>query len=226
MRLSIIIPNYCEASNIAALLQYLQTCSPQAELIVVDGSSCDETAAIARATGARVLLSAAGRAVQMNLGAREALGDVLYFVHADTRPPESFEADIFDALRRGVQMGSYRYQFQSRNWLLRINAWFTRFYFMWCQGGDKTFFIRKADFFALGAYDEQYVVMEEYDFLRRALPVLRYEILPKNALVSARKYEQRSWLRVQLANARAFYMFRKKMPPEKIKAAYKKMLRS
>jgi rSAM/selenodomain-associated transferase 2 len=226
MRLSIIIPTYCEAGNIGALLHYLKQNSPQSEIIVVDANSPDNTAAVANAAGARVINSPiSGRARQMNLGAANASHEVLYFVHADTLPPQGFEQAIANALKRGVQMGCFRYRFQSDSWILRINSWFTRFYFMWCQGGDKTFFISKSDFQALGAYDERYVVMEEYDFLRRALPLLKFEILPENALVSARKYRNNSWLRVQLANALAFYMFNRNKHPEKIKAAYKKMLR-
>lgn len=226
MHLSIIIPTYCEAENIGALLHYLRLHSPQSELIVVDANSHDDTAALAAAGGARVIISKLpGRARQMNLGAAHATHETLYFVHADTLPPKRFEPAIAEALARGVQMGCFRYRFQSDSWILRINSWFTRFYFMWCQGGDKTFFIQKSDFHALGAYDEQYVVMEEYDFLRRALPLLKYEILPENALVSARKYRNNSWLRVQLANALAFYMFNRNEAPEKIKAVYKKMLR-
>jgi hypothetical protein len=66
--------------------------------------------------------------------------------------------------------------------------------------------------------------MEEYDFLRRAMKKHPLCILPKNVLVSARKYARNSWFRVQLANLGAFSMFRIGVMPEKIRQFYRSML--
>jgi rSAM/selenodomain-associated transferase 2 len=226
IKISIIIPTLNEAEHIELLVRHLMDNrgGVPMEIMVVDGGSTDATVSLAANSGALVLHSPKrGRAAQMNLGARAAQGEVLYFVHADTLPPPSFAMDILSALHKH-KMGCYRYQFAATSWLLRINAWFTRFHFSWCQGGDKTFFISTEDFWQLGGYDEYYTVMEEYDFLRRAKKHFSLHIIPKNAIVSARKYRNNNWLKVQLANYKAFSMFRRGASPDDIKQAYTKWL--
>ena len=171
MNLSVIIPTLNEASNIVNTIGTLQRHGGPhiLEILVVDGGSTDDTVQLAENCGARVLFSKEkSRAAQMNMGAEHSQGDILYFVHADTIAPQTFAAEIQSAMTRGVEMGCFRYKFDSSSWLLRINAYFTRFHFLFCQGGDKTFFIRRKLFFEIGQYDTRYVIMEEYDFLRRA----------------------------------------------------------
>lgn len=223
MRISIVIPVLNEAEAIGPLLQYLFAHGREQvkEIWVVDGGSTDGTVSIAEKTGARVLHSTVrSRAAQMNLGARQAQGDVLYFIHADTCPPASFAADIAQSLASGYSMGCYRYRFDSNSILLKINAFFNRFQWLCCQGGDKTFYIRRELFLHLGGYNEYYTIMEEYDFLRRVMPFHPLHIIPKYAVVSARKYQSNSWLRVQYANARVFRLFRNGASPEQMKKIY------
>lgn len=227
VRISIIIPVLNEASRIGDLVKYLchNGMDFVEEVLVVDGGSKDATVQTALQSGAKVLQSAAcSRATQMNLGAQAARAPVLYFVHADTLPPASYAADIRTALEANHVMGCYRYQFDSPRILLKINAYFNRFPWLWCQGGDKTFFIRREIFDELGGYDEYYTIMEEYDFLRRAMPRYPLYTIPKYATVSARKYEQNSWLRVQLANTLVFQLFRWGVAPLRLKRIYKSIL--
>ena len=94
--ISIVIPTYNEAAIIAQLVTYLQLygCNTIAEIIVIDGGS-DDTLRIAAQLGvitAKAVVK--GRAAQMNQGAAMASGSILYFVHADTLPPQSFTEDI------------------------------------------------------------------------------------------------------------------------------------
>jgi len=226
--ISIIIPVLNEAARIGPLVRYLREhgSGAVAEVLVVDGGSRDDTPRLAAESGATVLhCPVCSRAAQMNAGARAARGEVLYFVHADTLPPESFAADIGASLVSGYAMGCYRYRFDSPRFLLKINAFFNRFHWLWCQGGDKTFFINREIFDALGGYDEHFVIMEEYDFLRRAMPLHPLHIVPKYAVVSARKYEVNGWLRVQWANMVVFRLFRKGADPQEMRAVYKRLLR-
>lgn len=228
MRLSIIIPALNEAARIGSLVRHLSENGGKSltEILVVDAGSKDGTTAEAQKSGATVLhCPVCSRAAQMNFGAKAARGDTLYFVHADTMPPASFAADIHAALEAGYVMGCYRYKFDSSNILLKINAFFNRFHWLWCQGGDKTFFIKKEIFEKTGGYDERHVIMEEYDFLRRTMPVYKLLIIPKYAVVSARKYKQNGWLRVQLANIIVFNLWRLCVAPERLKKLYKTMLR-
>ena len=68
--------------------------------------------------------------------------------------------------------------------------------------------------------------MEEYDLIQRAMLLTSLHILPKYALVSARKYKTNSWIRVMLANKKAYQLFLKKVSPLKIKETYQRMLNS
>lgn len=228
-RISVIIPTLNEAAIIGQRIGRLISDSGGQlhELLVVDGGSQDGTVELAASAGARVLhCHTASRAAQMNRGAVAATGNVLYFVHADTQPPATFVADINQALNAGIVMGCYRYRFDSSSWLLKANSAFTRFPWLWCQGGDKTFFILKTTFEALGGYCERHIIMEEYDFLRRAWRAgYNFRVLPQYALVSARKYEKNTWLRVQFANLIAFNCWRWGASPGYVRKVYKYLLR-
>ncbi|MBL7818704.1 MAG: TIGR04283 family arsenosugar biosynthesis glycosyltransferase [Saprospiraceae bacterium] len=227
MTFSIIIPTLNEADNIAKLIHFFKTNTDNRllEIIVVDAQSKDNTAALAQTAGAKIMYaSRRGRAIQMNMGASIARGEVLYFVHADCLPPPSFLDDIEQAFTEGYALGCYRYRFNSQSFMLRINSYFTRFSPLWCRGGDETLFIKKHDFEQLNGFDESYCIMEEYDFIKRSQGILPFKIIPKYALVSARKYDTNSWLRVQIANFIAFNMFRLGISTSIIAQTYRKML--
>ena len=228
MTISIIIPTYNEAEHISQLVLELQQHGGNSviEIMVIDGGSQDNTPSKAQAAGAIVLSSPLkGRAAQMNYGATYAKGDILYFVHADVKIPASYVTDIEEALTEVYELGCYRYQFDSPKFMLKINAYFTRFSFLFCRGGDQTLYITRTLFDQLGGFDERFVIMEDYDILVRATRLARLKIIPKNALVSARKYENNSWLRVQLANLTAMLLFNFKANPQRIARTYKKMLK-
>ena len=227
MTLSIIIPTLNEADTITKLIHFLKKNGDYRllETIVVDAESSDETVSNARSNGAKVIVSSKrSRAVQMNIGAQAAKGDVLYFVHADCTPPTSFLDDIEQSITEGYAIGCYRFRFDNQSFMLRINAYFNRFEPLWCRGGDETLFIKKDTFEQLNGFDENFCIMEEYDFIKRARAIFPFKIIPKYAVVSARKYETNSWLRVQIANMMAFNMYRFGVSSEKIARTYRQML--
>jgi rSAM/selenodomain-associated transferase 2 len=225
--ISIIIPTLNEAENIGQIIDYLRQNGGEnlLEIIVVDAQSADDTERSARRHGATVLQSPKrSQAAQMNAGAAAAKGAILYFVHADCYPPTTFVNDILEAVNAGFPMGCYRYKFDSKAILLKINAFFNRFEPLFCRGGDETLFIECSIFNQLNGFDEQFCIMEEYDFIGRARQQFKFKIIPKYAVVSARKYETNSWWTVQKANAKVFSMFRKGVAPEEMAATYKRML--
>ena len=225
MTLSVIIPTYNEAGNIARLVAELRHYAPQAQVLVVDANSPDGTAEAARQAGATVLPAPQpGRAAQMNHGVAHATGELLYFVHADVSLHPDFVATITQAVANGYAAGCYRFRFDSRHPLLRINSYGTRFAGIMSRGGDQTLFITRALFEQLGGFDERFVIMEDFEIIQRIRRVARFFIAPHAVTVSARKYETNSWLRVQLANLTAFSLFFLKASPVKIARTYKAML--
>lgn len=211
MKISIIIPTFNEAENIGQLISHLFKNANEnlIELIVVDGGSNDGTCRIAKDAGAKVIIcTSKGRSCQMNEGAKNSSGEILYFVHADTIPPASFMTDIQETVDKGFPMGCYRFKFDSNKKILKFNAYMTRFDKLYCRGGDQTLFVTREVFEDLDGYRYDYKIMEEYDFLVRARKKYKFIIIPKEVIVSARKYEKRSWFRVMLANSVVFQMFK------------------
>ena len=228
MQISVIIPTYNEETVISALIRHLlaEPSGDLREVLVIDGGSTDQTVTLARKAGAQVHTCVQkGRAQQMNLGAALALGNVLYFVHADTRPPSGYVADIQQSLRAGYSIGSYRSRFCSTHPMLKLNSYFSRFDRFTCRGGDQTLFVARSLFNEVGGYDDYYVVMEDFDFIRRVRRRARFQVMPRDAYVSARKYEDNSYGRVTLANFIVFTMFRLGFSPQTLLSTYKRMVR-
>lgn len=209
MKISIIIPTYNEADYIQELLNYLHehANSSVAEILVVDGQSIDHTPQKVQDAGIKCIISPQkGRAAQMNLGARQAIGDILYFVHADSYPPKSYANDVVQSIENGAESGCYRFSFDSDKWLLKVNSWFTRFDRLMCRGGDQTLFIKRDLFEELNGF-KNYAIMEDFDIIKRLRERGTFHIIPKSAVVSARKYEENSYLKVNFINLIIFLMF-------------------
>ncbi|MFC5284371.1 TIGR04283 family arsenosugar biosynthesis glycosyltransferase [Pedobacter alpinus] len=226
MFLSIIIPTYNESENISNLITLLQKSHHKnLELIVIDGGSSDNTEAVVNSLGVQFYKSPRkGRALQLNYGASKSKGDVLYFVHADTLPPESYLEDIENALSEKFKIGCYRFRFNSNKKMLKFNAFCTRFDRLMFRGGDQSLFITKELFTQLGGYCENHKIMEDYDIIIRARKTERFKIIPKDVIVSARKYDFNSYLKVNIANLIAFTMYYAKADHDRIISVYKKLL--
>jgi rSAM/selenodomain-associated transferase 2 len=198
MILSVVVPALDEAANLTRLLPDLARTCPGAEVIVVDGGSRDGTAAAASGrSDVRLLASARGRARQMNTGAREAGGDVLLFLHADTRLPAGAAAAIAEALAApAVVGGRFDVRFDSPRRILRVVAWFmnARSRATSICTGDQAIFVRRADFEAVGGYPD-IPLMEDIELSRRLKARGRLAALRARVTTSARKWEREGPLR-------------------------------
>ncbi len=228
MRLSIVIPTFNEAACISETISYLQKSLGEREvqILVSDGGSTDGTLAIAQLAGAEALLSPQkGRAAQMNFGAAQTTGDVLYFLHADTLPPADFYTHIETALAQGADCGCYRMRFDTNHWFLKANAWFTRFNIPFFRFGDQSLFLRRQAFEQVGGFKEDHIVMEDQDFVRRLSKKNRFVVLPQIITTSARKYLENGVYRTQgtffviymgyqlgFSQARLLRLFRRLLP--------------
>jgi rSAM/selenodomain-associated transferase 2 len=168
--LSIIIPALNEAGNIPALLDSLQPLRRRgAEIIVVDGGSTDATADLARDRADRVIAAPAGRARQMNAGARAAHGEILCFLHADSRLPEGADGLMIDGLARSRRSwGRFDVRIDGRHPLLHVIAWMMnwRSRLTGITTGDQGLFITRSLFEAAGHFPE-IALMEDIALSRR-----------------------------------------------------------
>ena len=227
MQVSIIIPTYNEAETIAHLVRYLKNNNSDllSEIIVSDGGSKDDTLALAEQAGAIALNSPEkGRAAQMNYGVSISKGELLYFVHADTVPPKSYLADITRAKDDGYDMGRYLSEYDSKSWLLKVNAFLSRLDTFAGMGGDQTLFITRNLFERSGGFNGSMKIMEEFEFCVRARKLGKYRIIHKPVFISARKYDTNGWLTVQRANYKVMRMYKKGATQQDLAATYKRML--
>jgi len=229
MHLSIIIPTLNEESNLTNLLSALTQIQDERilEIIVADGGSIDATHEIVAKYPVQILkLKKHCRAYQMNAAVKKAKGNTLYFIHADTIPPSSFVQDIHEALQSGYEVGSYSFKLDSADLRLRFLSFLTKFNMLISRGGDQTLFVTRDLFDSLSGYDESFVIMEDFDFIKRARKRTKFRLLNKSVSVSARKYERNSFFQVQRANLAAFLMFYFGVSPQKIKDMYHRRLTS
>jgi rSAM/selenodomain-associated transferase 2 len=198
--ISIIIPTYNEADQIAQTISNAKAACAGAEieLIVIDGGSSDETISIASENGAKILVSERkGRAAQMNLGATVATGEILYFLHADTIPPPNFTSYILNACQQGYTSGCFRLKFDYRHWFLQANAWFTRFDVNGVRFGDQSLFVTKDVFVKSGGFREDLLMMEDQEIIHRLKKHGKFKVMNASVITSARKYLDNGVYRMQ-----------------------------
>ncbi len=224
--ISVIIPTLNEKLFIGGLLQHLKYCSPgKIQLIVSDGGSTDDTISIALEEGATVVkCDGKGRAAQMNYGASFATESILYFVHADCMPPKKFYTEILAAVKKDYALGRFQTKFDSPSRLLKINAFFTRFDWFICNGGDQTLFFKKEIFYKINGFNNELFLMEDYDIVQRARQHHSYIIMKDKVLVSARKYNQNSWMKVQKAHRKIIKMYKQGAKQETLVEKYNQLL--
>jgi rSAM/selenodomain-associated transferase 2 len=190
-RLSVVVPALNEAAGIAAALQALAPLRRRGhEVIVVDGGSTDGTPELARPHCDRVISSPRGRSLQMNAGARAALGDVLVFLHADTRLPPEAENLI---LKSPLLWGRFDVEIEGSHPLLKVVAWSMnlRSRLTGIATGDQAIFVRREAFPGF----PEIPLMEDIAFSRRMKRRGKPACLQAKATTSGRRWESRGVLR-------------------------------
>ncbi len=191
--ISVIIPTLNEESTIEKALRTLSS-HPDGgrfEVLVADGGSVDGTAVLARPF-ARVLSAPRGRAVQMNAGARAARGNVLLFIHADTRlPPDAFSLIRESLADPSCSGGAFRHGLDRGGFLYRLISFMSNLRVRWLGViyGDQAPFVRREVFETLGGFREM-EILEDADFTSRMRKSGRVKILKSPIVTSARRWER------------------------------------
>jgi rSAM/selenodomain-associated transferase 2 len=226
--ISIIIPTYNEADQIAGAIGKLKdiTADGDVEIIVSDGGSTDQTRQLAKDSGATVLRSKKkGRAAQMNAGAAIAKSDMLYFLHADTVPPEGFLTDIINASAQGYDAGCFMLAFDHSHWFLKANCWFTRFDMNALRFGDQSLFVTKVAFEKAVGFCEQHLVLEDQELIKRLRKIVRFKVIKKAVTTSARKYLENGIYKTQGVFFFIYFLYRIGFSQQKLVNIYKKLIR-
>jgi rSAM/selenodomain-associated transferase 2 len=193
--LSIIIPTLNEGCAIGATLEAIARVPGRFELIVVDGGSEDETVEIAGRFGARVIKSKRGRGQQMHSGARAALGEALWFLHADTIIPPDGAARITEALAHDSEIvgGNFTIRFDGERWAARFLTWlYPQLRRLGLCYGDSAIFVRASVYRDIGGF-KPLPLFEDLDLVRRLRTKGRLIHLPAAVVTSSRRFEGRSF---------------------------------
>ena len=208
--LSVIIPVLEEAATIETALRALAPLRARGvEIVVADGGSRDDTAARAAPLAERVVVSPRGRAMQMNAGAAVARGDVLLFLHADTRLPPDADRIVRDALARTRRAwGRFDVTIEGRHPLLPVvaAAMNTRSRLTGITTGDQAMFVTRAAFAAAGGFPA-IALMEDIRFASTLKRISRPISLRARVTTSGRRWEARGVVRTILLMWRLRLMF-------------------
>lgn len=222
MSISVILPVLNEAALIGAALQRIPR-TEDMEVIVVDGGSADGTVSLAEAAGARVIRAGSGRARQMNAGAAVARGEILLFLHADTRLPAGFAGQVRQTLSRpGVVAGAFRLRIHSPRWSLRLIEALANFrsHRLQMPYGDQALFLRRHHFRAATGF-ANLPIMEDFEFVRRLRRRGRIALAPAAAVTSARRWERLGVLRTTLINQAMILAFLLGVAPARLARWYR-----
>lgn len=156
LKISVIIPVLNEENQIGPVVNQVLA-GFNTEAIVVDGGSGDRTREIACQTGARVFRSRPGRALQMNRGARQAAGDILLFLHADSDLPPAWDSHVRHVMKRPRSaLGYFRFAINGLFAGRRLVEWGAnmRSRLLKSPYGDQGLFLRRIDFIGWGGFPE------------------------------------------------------------------------
>lgn len=208
VKLSIVIPVLNEGERIAEALHALAPLRDRGtEILVIDGGSHDRTATIAATCGDQIIVAPRGRASQQNAGAQRAGGDILIFLHSDTRLPPDADTLIASALSNGNHVwGRFDVRFDTSRPMMHVIATMmnVRSRLTGIATGDQCIFVRRSAFHAAGGFPA-IALMEDIALSKLLRKQSTPACLRATVVTSARRWQKNgvwrtvllmSWLRL------------------------------
>ncbi|MEM7726431.1 MAG: TIGR04283 family arsenosugar biosynthesis glycosyltransferase [Cyanobacteria bacterium P01_A01_bin.45] len=229
-KISIIIPALNEVDNIKNTIAAIGK-AENIEVIVVDGGSEDDTVATIQSldesfnikSNIRVIQSARGRAVQMNAGAEVATGNILLFLHADTRLSANFDVMVRETLKNHYYIaGAFTLRIDAPMLSLRLVELGVklRSHILQLPYGDQGIFVRKSTFSKVNGFPE-IPIMEDFEFISQLKKLGKVTTLPLPVITSARRWLKKGVIQTTLINQIVIAAFFLGVSPEKIRKWYR-----
>lgn len=188
--ISVIIPTLNESDSITETLMPLQKWRARGhQVILVDAGSDDDTVEQAKNLVDKSIQSDKGRSLQMNIGAQQADGDILLFLHADTLIDKSADQSVVDALSCN-QWGCFKVRFSSNKLIFKLIAFMMnlRSCMTSVATGDQTIFVQKSLFMKIGGFPDQ-VLMEDVQLSKNLKAHCKMSCLKHEVVTSSRRWE-------------------------------------
>ena len=214
MKISVIIPTLNEAHILEKTISGISRHSPH-EIIITDGGSEDSTLDIAEKFGLGVVVGPPGRALQMNAGAGTASGDVLFFLHADSRVDEKSYQKMVAVMKQENKVGgAFSLAIESEKPALKIISNFAtlRARHLNLVFGDQAIFVRASAFHEMGGFS-LLPICEDLDFYRRLMAKGPTVILEEKTFTSARRWYKEGIFFTSLRNSVITTLFLLGFPP-------------
>ncbi len=222
--LSIIIPVLNEAATIAQQLSYLTSqLDKNCELIIVDGGSRDNTVNLAMPFANRIVESEhSGRALQMNAGAAVAKGDILLFLHIDTRLPSTFLKCLCALERKQDTWGFFSLKLSGTAFVFRVieRAITVRSRITSIATGDQCLFMGKTLFNRCQGY-ATIALMEDVEICKRLRKYSPPVVFPEYVITSSRRWEEKGILQTVLLMWRLRFLYFLGVSPNKLAQSYR-----
>ncbi|MGB3534343.1 MAG: TIGR04283 family arsenosugar biosynthesis glycosyltransferase [Microcoleaceae cyanobacterium] len=221
-KISIIIPVLNEAASIGDVVKQALT-GENVEIIVSDGGSLDQTVEVVQSLGIAVVHSSPGRSQQMNLGAKQATGEILLFLHADTYLPDQFDRIIRQSLTQPqVIAGAFNLKIAAHlpgiHWVEKMVNWRSRFFQL--PYGDQAIFLKTSTFWQIGGFPDL-PIMEDFELMQKLRKKGKIAIASVAVVTSGRRWQRLGILKTTLLNQLIIIGYFCKISPDRLAQYYR-----